>query len=76
MIGLVWALEAILLGCLLVWRFSDLPAIRPAWARLLLIFGAGAAGGIGLVSYLFFFFGVGRIRGVPPAGSSRSVQRS
>ncbi|MGA2119128.1 MAG: hypothetical protein ABSH56_30800 [Bryobacteraceae bacterium] len=65
MTGLVWALEAVLLGCLLVCRFSDLPAIRPAWARLLLIFGAGAAGGIGLVSYLFFLVGV--LLGLPVA---------
>ncbi|MGO9966519.1 MAG: hypothetical protein ACLPY2_04545 [Bryobacteraceae bacterium] len=58
MIGLFWALEPVLLGCLLVCRFSDLAAIRPAWVRLLLIFGAGAAGGIGLTSCLFFIFGV------------------
>ena len=57
MIGLIWALEAVLLGGLLVWRFVDLRAIHPSWARFLLIWGAGAAGGIGLTSCLFFLCG-------------------
>lgn len=63
--SLIWVLEAILLGCLLVSRFTDLPAIRPMWVRLFLIFGAGAAGGFGLTSCLFFLFGV--LFGVPVA---------
>jgi hypothetical protein len=54
--GLVWVAEAILLGCLLINRFVGLSAVRPAWARWLLIFGAGAALGIGLTSVLFFLF--------------------
>ncbi len=58
MIGLIWVLEAILLGCLLVYRWTDLHSLRPAWAAWLLIFGAGAAGGIGVTSCLFFICGV------------------
>ena len=58
MLSLIWVLEPILLGCLLVCRFTDLPAVRPMWARLWLIFGAGAAGGIGLASSLYFLVGV------------------
>ena len=56
MTGLIWIVEAILLGCLLVNRFAGLSAVRPAWARWSLIFGAGAAVGIGLSSVLFFLF--------------------
>jgi hypothetical protein len=63
--SLIWMLEAILLGCLLVCRFTDLPGIRPLWARLFLIFGTGAAGGIGLTSCLFFLVGV--LLGAPVA---------
>jgi hypothetical protein len=55
--GLIWVVEAILLGCLLVNRFAGLSAMRPAWARWSLILGAGAAVGIGLTSVLFFLFG-------------------
>jgi hypothetical protein len=57
MIGLIWALEAVLLGGLLVWRFVDLRAIHPSWARFLLIWGAGAPAGIGLTACLFFLCG-------------------
>jgi len=55
--GLIWVVEAILLGCLLVNRFAGLSVVRPAWARWSLICGAGAAVGIGLTSVLFFFCG-------------------
>jgi len=55
--GLIWVVEAILLGCLLVNRFAGLLVVRPAWARWSLICGAGAAVGIGLTSVLFFFCG-------------------
>ena len=65
MLSLIWVLEAIVVGCLLVCRFTNLPAIRPIWARLLLILGAGAAGGMGLTSCLFFIFGV--LLGIPLA---------
>jgi hypothetical protein len=61
----VWVLEAILLGCLLVWRFADLSAIQPRWARVVLVFGAGAAGGVGLSAYLFLLIGV--LLGAPVA---------
>jgi hypothetical protein len=55
--GLLWLVEAIVLGCLLAWRFAGLSTIRPAWASAALIFAAGAAGGIGLTSCLFFVGG-------------------
>jgi hypothetical protein len=56
--ALVWLLEAVLLGCLLVYRWTDLRSLEPAWAAWLLIFGAGAASGIGVTSCLFFICGV------------------
>ncbi|HTS65211.1 MAG TPA: hypothetical protein VMH28_24480 [Candidatus Acidoferrales bacterium] len=55
--GLIWVLEAVLLGCLLVYRWTDLRAVNPRPARMLLIFGAGTAGGIGLTSCIFFLAG-------------------
>jgi hypothetical protein len=58
MTGLIGVFEAVLLGCLLVYRWSDLRSLRPPWAAWLLIFGAGAAGGVGLTSCLFFVGGV------------------
>lgn len=58
MTGLIWVLEAVVLGCLLVYRWTDLRSLQPAWAGWLLIFGAGAAGGIGVTSCLFFVCGV------------------
>jgi hypothetical protein len=61
----MWLLEAMLLGCLLVWRLEDFSAIRPRWARAVLIFGAGAAGGVGLSAYLFLLIGV--LLGAPVA---------
>jgi hypothetical protein len=54
--GLIWLVEAILLGALLVHRFAALSGIQPAWARWSLILGSGAAVGIGLTSVLFFLF--------------------
>jgi hypothetical protein len=63
--GLVWVAEAVLLGCLLAWRWIGLSGIAPAWARLLLRAGAGAAGGMGLASCLFFLLGV--LAGSPAA---------
>ncbi|HUB34931.1 MAG TPA: hypothetical protein VMA31_17975 [Bryobacteraceae bacterium] len=65
MTGLAWVAEAVLLGCLLSWRWIGLSAIKPAWARVLLRAGAGAAGGMGLVSCLFFLLGV--LAGSPAA---------
>jgi hypothetical protein len=55
---LIWVLEAVLLGCLLVYRWTDLRSLQPAWAAWLLLFGAGALGGIGVTSCLFFICGV------------------
>jgi len=55
--AVLWLLEAILLGCLLVHRFAGFSEVRPAWARRSLIFGAGAAAGIALSSFLFFLCG-------------------
>jgi hypothetical protein len=52
--GILWVGEAILLGCLLSWRWIDLRGLEPAWARWLLLAGAGAAGGMGAASCLFF----------------------
>lgn len=58
MTGVLWLIEAILLGCLLVYRYGNLRNVDSAAARTLLIFGAGTAGGIGLTSVLFFLAGV------------------
>lgn len=58
MTGLIWVLEAVLLGCLLVYRWAGLGRLQPAWAAWLLVFGAGAAGGVGLTSCVFFIFEV------------------
>src|SRR5580698_6340635 len=54
MATLVSILLAVALGCLLVFRFAGLEAIRPRWAGWLLIFGAGTAVGIAFTSCLFF----------------------
>jgi hypothetical protein len=56
--AVVWVLEPILLGCLLVWRFADFSAVRPRWARAVLIFGSGAPVGMGLSASLFLLVGV------------------
>jgi len=42
------------LGCALVVRFGAVATLRPAWVAGLLVFGAGAAAGIGLTSCLYF----------------------
>lgn len=65
MTALIWVFEAVLLGCLLVYRWTDLRFLQPVWAAWLLIFGAGAAGGIGLTSCLFFVCGA--LLGIPMA---------
>jgi len=52
--GILWVGEAVLLGWLLAWRWIDLRGLEPAWARWLLLAGAGAAGGMGVASCLFF----------------------
>jgi hypothetical protein len=65
MAGLIWIAEAVLLGCLLIHRLTDLRSIEPVWARLLLSVGAGAAGGVGLTSCLFFL--CGPLLGIPSA---------
>src|SRR5260370_36568857 len=65
MAGLIWIAEAVLLGCLLMHRLTDLRSIEPAWARLLLSVGAGAGGGIGFTSCLFFI--CVPLLGIPPA---------
>ena len=63
--AVVWLLEPILLGCLLMRRFADFTTIRPRWARALLIFGAGAPAGMGLSASLFLLIGV--LLGAPVA---------
>lgn len=52
--GILWVGKAVLLGWQLAWRWIDLRGLEPAWARWLLLAGAGAAGGLGAVSCLFF----------------------
>jgi hypothetical protein len=52
--GVLWVLFAVVLGCLAVYRLSDLKAMQPRWAAGLLVAGAGIAVGIGLTSVLFF----------------------
>jgi hypothetical protein len=54
MTGVLWALFAVVLGCLAVYRWSDLKTVQPRWAAGLLVLGAGIAMGIGLTSCLFF----------------------
>ena len=55
--GLIWIISAVVTGCLSIYCWTDLRAVNPKWARLLLIAGAGAAAGIGLTSCLFFLAG-------------------
>jgi hypothetical protein len=52
--GLLWAIVAVLLGSLLVYRFGDWADLQPRWAAGLLVFGVGTSVGIGLTSVLFF----------------------
>jgi hypothetical protein len=54
MAGLLCAVFAVALGCLLVYSFADFTFLKPRWAAGLIIFGAGTAVGIGLTSCLFF----------------------
>jgi len=54
MAEVLWALEAVATGCLLAHRFGRYPDLRPRWARILLMLGCGAAGGMGITSCLFF----------------------
>jgi hypothetical protein len=54
MIAVLWAILGIVIGCALVYRFGRLRELAPGWAAALLIFGAGAAAGIGVTSCLFF----------------------
>ena len=54
MAGLLWALFAVALGGLLVYRFVGFAALQPRWAAWLLTFGAGVSLGIGLTSVVFF----------------------
>ena len=54
MAGLLWAVVAVLWGCLLVYRFGGWADLQPRWAAGLLVFGAGTSVGIGLTSVLFF----------------------
>jgi hypothetical protein len=52
--ALAWLLTAIAFGCAIVYRFGRLREFEPRWAAMLLVFGTGAATGIGLASCLFF----------------------
>jgi hypothetical protein len=56
--GLLWALFAVILGGLLVYRFTTLASLRPRWAAGMLVIGAGTAVGIGLTSCLFFLMSI------------------
>jgi hypothetical protein len=53
MASVLWVLFAIVLGCLLIYRFGNLSVLRPRWAAGLLIFAGGTMAGIGLTSCLF-----------------------
>ncbi len=64
MAGLLWALFAVALGCLLVYRFTDFALLRPRWAGWLLTLGVGASLGIGLTSITFLLgFGLLNVPG-------------
>src|ERR1039458_4588446 len=54
MASVFWALFAVVLGSVLVYRFGNLTVLKPRWASRLLIFGVGTAVGIGLTSCSFF----------------------
>jgi hypothetical protein len=54
MLAALSILPALAIGCMLVYGFAGLRAAGPRWAAALLIFGAGAALGIGIASCLFF----------------------
>ncbi|HZU26981.1 MAG TPA: hypothetical protein VFA04_15755 [Bryobacteraceae bacterium] len=54
MMALLWAFFAVALGCALVLGFSRLGNLRPPWAGAALVFGVGAAGGMGLTSCIYF----------------------
>lgn len=58
MLSLIWVLSAVLLGSVLIYRWTDLERLRPPWAAWLLIVGAGTAVGIGLTSCLFLGIGI------------------
>lgn len=57
MIDLLWLAEAILLGVLLAYRWAGLAAVGPVSTRLLILFGTGAAGGIGITAAIYFLAG-------------------
>src|SRR5258706_6690485 len=54
MIALAWTLFAVALGCAAIYRFTCLADLEPRWAGALLVFGSGAAAGMGFTSLLFF----------------------
>jgi len=53
-ISALWVTFAVALGCALVYRYGQLDTMEPRWARILIVFGAGSAAGMGLTSCLFF----------------------
>ncbi len=59
MASLLWVLFAVLLGCVVIYRWTGLARCRPVWAGWLLVFGVGAPLGIGLGSCVFLAIGVG-----------------
>jgi hypothetical protein len=59
MLSLVWLAAAVLLGCLLVYRWTGLAQLQPRWAGWLFALGAGAALGIGVTSCIFLAIGIG-----------------
>lgn len=54
MAELVCVLIAVVVGCMLAYRFGRFQTFAPAWAGVLLIFGSGAAAGFGVTSCVFF----------------------
>ena len=54
MAGLFAVLLPVVLGCAFVLRFARLNNLQPRWAAALVIFGSGAAVGMGATSILFF----------------------
>ena len=53
MTALAWLFFAVALGCAMLYRFGRLGDLEPRWAAALLVFGAGAAAGVGAASCLF-----------------------
>ena len=62
MAAVLWALEAVAIGCLLAWRFAGLRELRPRWAAALLLFGC-VGGLVTLAKGRYGWFLVGLLTG-------------